>query len=119
MNHATAPLAEIERQLALGWKAKVIYFEPETKRREPGCFCHLEEGDSPCAVHDRGYQEFVASASASCGRCPNCGNPPCEACLAGGVCDWDYLGCYCGDANLDEFYEAQGSDDLDAEGELP
>lgn len=24
----------------------------DTKRREPGCECHLEEGDSPCPVHD-------------------------------------------------------------------
>lgn len=26
--------------------------KPDTKKREPGCQCHLEEGDSPCRVHD-------------------------------------------------------------------
>lgn len=25
--------------------------ERDTKPREPGCECHLEEGDSPCPVH--------------------------------------------------------------------
>lgn len=25
--------------------------EPDIKKREPGCECHLEEGDSPCVVH--------------------------------------------------------------------
>jgi hypothetical protein len=25
--------------------------DPDTKKREPGCLCHLEEGDSPCPVH--------------------------------------------------------------------
>lgn len=23
----------------------------DMKKREPGCECHLEEGDSPCIVH--------------------------------------------------------------------
>jgi len=27
--------------------------DEDSKRREPGCMCHLEEGDSPCPVHDR------------------------------------------------------------------
>lgn len=30
----------------------------DTKPRDPGCLCHLEEGDSPCPVHgDEAEQE--------------------------------------------------------------
>lgn len=50
MNHATMPLEEIER--ALTRSVEVIYFADDRKRREPGCRCHLEEGDSPCPIHD-------------------------------------------------------------------
>ncbi|MFA5943157.1 MAG: hypothetical protein WC876_01685 [Candidatus Thermoplasmatota archaeon] len=61
--------------------------------------------------------EFLAECAKTCRNCPNCGNPPCDACQAGGVCDES--DCYCGDAMHDGEYEAQGLDDLDAEGELP
>lgn len=27
------------------------WFEGDTEKREPGCMCHLEAGDSPCPVH--------------------------------------------------------------------
>jgi hypothetical protein len=37
-------------------QAALASVQPDTKRREPGCQCHLEEGDSPCRVHDASVQ---------------------------------------------------------------
>jgi hypothetical protein len=38
-------------------KPRVESEEGDSKKREPGCECHLEEGDSPCPVHDSVAQE--------------------------------------------------------------
>lgn len=48
----------------------------ETKHREPGCECHLEEGDSPCIVHGL-YEADTVAADTKRGVdwwfCPICG----------------------------------------------
>lgn len=117
MNHATMPLAQIESLLASP-RIEVVWFpDSDTKRREHGCRCHIEEGDSPCPVHDAEFDRWMARTAAECRNCPNCGNPPCDACQAGGICD--EADCYCGDAMFDEPEEAQSSAALDAEGEPP
>ena len=59
-------------------------FEPlpptaETKPREPGCKCHLEEGDSPCPVHGEDEAEPTAE------RPPEAAEPSDEALLKVGV----------------------------------
>lgn len=76
---------------------------------------HGNSGPAPETTDDE--LRFLASCVADCRCCPNCGNPPCPGCTAGGICDES--DCYCGDALHDDPYEAQGMDDLDAEGELP
>jgi hypothetical protein len=100
VNHATMPLEQIESLL-----------------REVRCTCHMDEGCSACVVHDASYERWLIETAKECRNCPNCGNPPCGACQAGGICDES--DCYCGEDRFDEPDEAQSSDDLDAEGELP
>lgn len=52
----------------------------DSKPREPGCLCHLEEGDSPCSVHD---PDHVVPPLDKDGLCTQCGRMPhacaCEA----------------------------------------
>lgn len=57
------------------------------------------------------YEDFVDSMAPHC----RCRGPVCGGVLAGGFCDNLALE---GDG-YDDGYEAQSSDDLDAEGELP
>ena len=59
-------------------------------------------------------EEWLVALAKECHNCVVCSPGPCDACQAGGVCD---ARCVCDDE--DGAYEAQGSDDLDSEGELP
>lgn len=70
MNHATAPLEELEAVLT----------------RERG----LPDSE----------EAFLLACAKECRCCPNCGNPPCPGCTAGGICDES--DCYCGDEHESE-----------------
>lgn len=48
-----------------------------------------------CAAVLDGESEWIAAAAARCQQCPICRDTPCDACLAGGVCD--NLRCTCDD----------------------
>lgn len=62
-----------------------------------------------------GEQEWLSGLARECKCCPNCQALPCGGCQQGAPCD--AMPCRCGES--EEHYEAQGLDDLDAEGELP
>lgn len=79
--------------------------------RQPGCQCQWEVGDSPCPVHgldeDPYYHAHVRAAALACHCCPVCCSPPCDGCLAGGVCD--DAACRCDE--LDEYRREDDQDD--------
>ncbi len=140
MNHATMPLAEIERQL------KVPSVDPDCTG--PGnchgclkwcnvcgdvddvCDDRTCDAHAPCDTCGRPWQTcdagtaedcgaaseqaFLAAAAKDCRNCSSCADIPCGACQQGAPCDaWD---CTCDDRATEE---PQSMDDLDAEGEAP
>lgn len=56
---------------------------------------------------DESYHAHIRSAALACHCCPVCCSPPCDGCLAGGVCD--DAACRC-----DELDEYRREDDQDA-----
>lgn len=53
------------------------------------------------------YQEFIEAAARKCRSCPVCSEVPCDACMAGGVCDQF---CSCLD-DYDSYYHDVPEDD--------
>lgn len=44
--------------------------EPDMKKREPGCKCHWEEGDSDCPVHNEPQVVKALDAAADFDQTP-------------------------------------------------
>lgn len=46
-------------------------------------------------------QELIERMAKVCRCCPECGAPPCDGCMAGGMCD--EFRCSCDDEHEDDF----------------
>lgn len=69
-------------------------------------------------TQDASYERWLDETARSCLNCGSCSGAPCGGCQAGGVCDAMPCRCFDGERD-DDRDEAQGLDDLDAEGDLP